>query len=82
MATGKVKTKIEPAVAAKLSYKADVTISATQVAITHESGRVILTRTEFNKLVQADEVFRGELEMGDGLTFKARDPIGQDDVVV
>jgi len=79
MATGKVKTKIEPAVAAKLSYKADCTISATQIAITTDSnGRCILTRTEFEKLRQADDVFRGELELGDGLTFQARPAIGED----
>lgn len=78
----KVKTSIEPAVAAKLSYRNEATISRSTITIVGDSGRTVLTRTEFEKLRQADDVFKGDLELGDGLMFRADGPIKSGDAAI
>lgn len=66
------KTQIEPAVAAQLSYKHQAIVTRTLVTIVGDGGKVTLTRTEWEKARQADDVFKGDLEMGDGLVMKAQ----------
>lgn len=58
MTTTRNKTLIEPAVRAQLSYKTEAMVGRTAVTILSRDGSLTLTRAEFDKLVEADAVFR------------------------
>lgn len=62
----KSKTLIEPAVRAQLSYRHEGVITRTSVTIVGDGGKVVLTRTEWEKLRQADDVWKGDLDSGAG----------------
>lgn len=59
MPTGRSKTLIEPAVRAQLSYKTEAMVGRTAVTIIPAQGHpVTLTRAEWEKLREADDVFK------------------------
>lgn len=61
MSTTRSKTVIEPAVRVQLSYKAQAMIGSTAVTIIPREGHpVTLTRAEFEKLREGDDVFQAE----------------------
>ena len=58
VSTTRSKTLIEPAVRAQLSYKTEAMVGRTAVTLVTQTGSITLTRSEFDKLREADDAFR------------------------